>query len=771
VTAVSEEPSVVWDGRTHSYRPGPDWRDGVSPDLEFHVDADEDLDPITYAVIRNRMWSSNMAHGETLTRISGSPVFQALDFNMCILTEDAEVVTNAPFQLYLDAGAPLSIRYIMQHLSGAPGIEEGDMFLVNDPWIGAVHQMDVMICCPVFVEGKLFAWVSNAGHQYDLGGIVPGGWPQNAPDVYHDPVRFSPIKIVERGELRPDLEQMYRRQSRMPDLVALDLRAQLGGCEFAARELTEACEQFGAATVKAAMRRVIDDAQRSFQEKLLKVPDGRYSSLCYFDEKMPGDTGNYRMQVNVTKRGDRLTFDNEGTDPQQEGPIGFVYSAFSGSALASLSITVLWEHIFALGGAERQIDFKPTPGLLTCVDFPAPVSGGVVNAAAYQQAVLALINRMLATDPKLKQDMTGVQPPFPLMVLAGLNDRGEAIGQAIFDAAAAGSAAKPGRDGVDTNGPNWSPLMRLLNVEALEQFFPVVYIYRRERVDGGGVGKWRGGTGMDAAFVAYRAKHLEAITNTGGESASTQAAIGLFGGYPSPSQGYRILKGTDIAERFARRELPVDVDDLDITETVRLRGKSNGTELGEGDVLEIFFSGGGGYGDPLQRDPEAVARDISLGYTALATATDVYGVAFDDEGEVDAGKTAERRETLLAERRGWTPASDRPGSATAFEPQTDATGEPDRSVHEYIVAGDREGRRVLCCAECDAVLTDYRANYKLGLLVADGPFTLVPRGEDPKQFLDVEMVVRRFCCPGCGVLMATDVVRASEPIFADTVFV
>src|SRR5207253_987752 len=150
------------------------------------------------------------------------------------------------------------------------------------------------------------AWVANAAHQYDLGGVVPGGWPQSAVDVYYDPIVFRPFKLVERGVLRPDLEQMYRRQSRVPDLVALDLRAQLAGCRWATRSMALTCEEFGAPTVKAAMKRILDRAQEALRAKLERIPDGTWTEVRYFDEKLPGEHHTHRIQVNVEKRGDRL---------------------------------------------------------------------------------------------------------------------------------------------------------------------------------------------------------------------------------------------------------------------------------------------------------------------------------------------------------------------------------------------------------------------------------------------------------------------------------
>ena len=188
-----------WDGRKQSYRPRSDWHDRISSGLRFNNDEAESVDAITFEVIRQKLWTVNIAHGETITRISGSPLLASLDFNMSILTEDAEVVLNAPYVQFLNAGAPLGIRYILETYSDQPGIGEGDIFCCNDPWIGACHQMDVLFAAPVFVDGTLFGWVANAGHQYDLGGIVPGGWPQNAPDVYSDPIVLPPFKMVEAG--------------------------------------------------------------------------------------------------------------------------------------------------------------------------------------------------------------------------------------------------------------------------------------------------------------------------------------------------------------------------------------------------------------------------------------------------------------------------------------------------------------------------------------------------------------------------------------------
>ena len=759
---------VEWDGRVHSYRPPINRQAFVSDTLEFFDAETDSIDPVTFEVLRNRLWTINLAHAETITRISGSPVMQALDFNPCIMSADAEVVMNAPFIQYLDAGAPLAVWYVMQHYSQEPGIHEGDVYIQNDPWIGAAHQMDVNILHPLFVEGKLFAWISNAGHQIDLGGVQPGGWPQNAVDVFHDPVLFTPFKIVERGVLRKDLERMYRGWSRMPDLVALDLRAQLAGCRFAANELLKTCEEFGPSTVHAAMQRILDNAQRAFVAKLHRIPDGTWSEVRYFDEKLPGDRTTHRVQVNVTKRGDRLVVDNHGTEAQDEGPNGFTYVPFTGSVLAVVAVTMAWDQLFALGGAERQIDFQPEPGLLTCADRPAAVSGGVLNIITHMNALQNVFGRMLSCDPELKADITVSPPEFAMQVLEGTNDRGVYMATALLEGGAGmGGGGRSFIDGVHTNGPAFSPMMRLLNAESLEEFFPIVYIYRRERPDAAGFGMHRGGTGIEFAFTPYRARELEVTTNVGGMGVSTHSAVGLFGAYPSPTAHQVLYRETNVADIFEASIVPQSVSELTAAEILLLRAKHNAVPLLPGDVLVVAQSGGGGYGDPLQRDPHKVAEDVDAGYASPAVAASMYGVVLEDNGSPDEAATRAARARLLQERAGWGRASDA-GENEGPGLRTRSTGAPPSAIHEYIVDRDQDSLRVLACACCGHVLGDHAANYRLGLLLHEGPVTLIPGVADPRVLLDEDMVLRRYCCPGCQVMMATEVVRSSEPVFTDT---
>ena len=172
MTRVSELPIEEFDGVKRGYVPPRELR--IHESLRLHRDAEGELDPVTYEVVRHNLWNINEEHGSTIQRISGSPVaMYALDLNPSILCEDGEFVYFGPYMQYMSGVTDTQVKWILEHRSDNPGIRDGDMYLANDPWVGAAHQMDVMLIAPVFHEGELFCWVTNCLHQYDIGGITP----------------------------------------------------------------------------------------------------------------------------------------------------------------------------------------------------------------------------------------------------------------------------------------------------------------------------------------------------------------------------------------------------------------------------------------------------------------------------------------------------------------------------------------------------------------------------------------------------------------------
>ena len=380
--ADTPHPSSVsggpYDGVTFPYIPKAAL--DIDPKLELHTEWTDKIDPITYEVVRHNLWTVNEELGMTIQRISGSPVaMYAFDLNSSIFTEDGEFIYYGPYQLYMSGVSDVQVKWTLENRSANPGIFEGDMFLSNDPWVGAAHQMDVTLLNPVFWEGRLFCWITNVLHQYDVGGITPGSFCPNARDAFDEGILIPPIKIVERGELRRDVEGVYLRASRKPYLVALDLRAQIAGNVTATRRITQLIARYGPEVVKGVMRKIIDTAEAAFLAKMAKLPDGTWRERSYVEVARVGDRGTYPVMLTMQKRGDRLIFDNAGTAPQT-GAINTTYSGWRGSILTALNELLCWDQLYAIGGALRHIEFRPALGAFTCATHPASVSTAPVQA-------------------------------------------------------------------------------------------------------------------------------------------------------------------------------------------------------------------------------------------------------------------------------------------------------------------------------------------------------------------------------------------------------
>ena len=194
-----------WDGRTRSYIPGPKLR--VSSNLKLHTEEAESIHPVTFEVIRNALWIVNQEQADTIRKVSSSPVTTfAFDFNTSIQNETGEGVVFAPYLQYFPGMADLVVRWTMENLSEIPGIHDGDLFVQNDPLIGVSHQMDFQAFAPVFVGDELFCWIFNSIHVRDIGGVAPGSFCVDARDIYSEATPIPPLKIVERGRIRPDIE-------------------------------------------------------------------------------------------------------------------------------------------------------------------------------------------------------------------------------------------------------------------------------------------------------------------------------------------------------------------------------------------------------------------------------------------------------------------------------------------------------------------------------------------------------------------------------------
>ena len=744
---------IVFDGVNHGYVPPAELR--ISPKLTLHRDAAQDIDPVTFEVIRHKLWNINEEHGATIQRISGSPVaIYALDLNPSILTEDAEFVYFGPYMQYMSGVADTQVKWILENRSDNPGIRPGDMFLANDPWVGAAHQMDVMLICPVFWEDELFGWITNCLHQYDLGGITPGSFCPSAATAFDEGILIPPIKIVENDEIRRDIEELYLRSSRRPDMVALDFRAQLAGCTAARDRILALIERYGATTVKGVMKRVITNGESAFLEKLKRLPDGTWRDRTYVECAMPGDRDVYPVELQLTKQGDTLIFENVGT-ADQIGGINATYSGWRGSLIVALNQLLCWEQDFAVGGALRHVEFRPTPGTLNCAAYPASVSTATTQAMEISlYPAYNVLSKMIYCDPAMRQDIMciGGTSQWPTTIFRGTDQWGQPFGYILIDPIGGAIGAFSNGDGISTGGQSRTPICKLPNVEHTEQSFPVLFLYRKELTDSGGAGKFRGGLSAETCFIAHNTPSITHDTLSSGNAVPT--STGMMGGYPGAVNAYRFTKDSDVLEQHGDRRMIDDMSELSGTE-VTLGLREQNFSQGPSDVYAVVWSGAGGFGDPTARDPQAVLDDVKSGAVSREAALDIYGVVLSGDGmSLDREATDDLRKGLRQKR-------------VAGE-KRDITRIDGREIWQTTenLAVREADEPTFCCVACSASLGPASENYKEHCVIEQHPVARsTPTAGDPARFVDADPVFRQYFCPGCGVLIENEILMAgNEPL-------
>jgi N-methylhydantoinase B len=746
--SATERPPGFWDGVQRSYIPAAELV--IDPSVRLHDEAASDIDPITYEVVRYALMNANIEHAALIQRLCVSPITMLTrDFQTSVLTETGDLVFLGPNLQYFSNAHMLTIKWTLENRSKSPGIAPGDMFLSTDAYVGAPHQPDTAIIAPVFVGDELFCWTANTMHLSDVGGSVQGSFCVTAQDAWGDPPNFPPIKLVDGGELRADVEQLFARQSRLPVSVLMDVRAAVSANEATRQKITGLVERYGADVVKGVMRRTMDAAEQLFVERLQSIPDGTWSHRAYTEAAVPGDRGVYAYQINVTKRGDRLLVDNRGTDPQT-GSINIAYVAFSGAVLAALTQQMVSDLAGAYGGVYRRVDFDCEPGLLNCAEFPAAVSpSGAYTTEMNLNAAAMAIGKMLACgDDASRELILGPNVPhFYACIYGGLDAEGRMFILPNTNGMIGSLAGMPERDGVDAGGHYWIPEGIAYNIEDMEQQFPILYLYRR-LLEGShdGAGRHRGGLGFVEATIPWTSPFLQMVVYSNDSFAKAQ---GELGGNPGTRAWFRVRAGTDVAERMAAGELPQSVDGL-AGEEREVYFKGAPIDVVGGDVFEWCSPTTGGFGDPLLRDPQAALQDVEAhNFTAEAVEA-VYGVVLRD-GAVDAEATAALRRERRAERLGGR----EPGAPVA--PPAGA-----RRAGELLYAVD--GRWWVNGTDRGPV----GETYKEHCTVREVPARLLAPGYDAA---DVEMadkiVHREFLCPVTGYRVDTELARVDEPYLRD----
>jgi len=752
-----------WDGRDLPYLPRIDL--DIDPGLILNTEYDLEIDPITYQVLRSRFWNMNLDHSDTIKRVSGSAnIVYMDDFNTSLLTENGDTIVCGPSVQYFTGHGDLAVKWTLENRSSNPGINDGDVFLQNDPYIGTEHQMDTMTYVPIFWDGGLFCWILSNTHVGDVGGSDPGSFCIGAQDIFSESTPVPPIKIVREGVLQNDVVEMFVRKSRTPDQVALQLRSQLAGLRLTRERIHEMLREFGPRVVKGAMRRMIRDCSQSVSRRLRQIPDGEWTEVLYIGSAGPDDRDAHRLSTTVRKQGDRLIFTNEGSDPQFYAA-NAPFSAWRSSLMCAGAALFGYDQYNCPAGVADHMEFRPVPGTLTCARYPAAVSTLTASIVTVYLASQVMSKMVLSGPSEVRRVANasgGVSLP-GWWVAAGLDRHGRYVADLTGDSLNGSIGAFPDRDGVDTGGAWWWPNSNSGNLEEWESAMPILYLFRREQIDSGGAGKWRGGNGLEIAILPHKTDELLAQIVSSDPAINTSP--GLAGGFPGHPGNFLKRDGSSVRELFRAGLMPSSRAELEeaIGELDRMSPKSI-SMLTQDDVFCVEYSGGGGFGDPLLREPALVLADAAQGRLSIDHALNRHGVVITD-GVLDGDAT----HALRRERRAERLAAASPPLAGS-ERQVDP--ESVRIVGDTLGVSFAEAEPVWACAGCGRQLGPVSANYKRGAaMVETSPWEVDPIAyPNPLDFCDVPFVLRQLLCPGCGVLLATECCRAEDELLHDIAF-
>jgi len=746
-----------------------------------------ELDAITYEILKHRLWYVTLSVGETLKKVSGTMVVvEGNDFSVYLCDHDGAPVFLGPYVMMHSGIADLLITGTIELNAEDPGIHDGDMFFCNDPWIGPIHQCDCAVVCPVFADNEIFAWTGVTLHQLDMGGVEIGGLCPSARTYFAEPTIYPSVKIVDRGEFRSDFDRLLRRNSRLPGIVALDVRSMIGANETARDNLLELVDRYGKDVVKSAMIMVQNKTSEAFKHRLSKLPRGKFRGRDFLEiggsaPELHDDV--YQAQATVTNTGEKLIFDFSGTSKQSSGFVNCAIGGLRSGALTSMVEALAWDLPWN-AGLLANLEIISQEGTVNNCQSPAAVSDGIQEAAIITLGAAGRGIALMITMDEVLRDFSYCTSGGCYLgnTMGGIDQRGQIWGTLLMDSVSGlPYGASAGKDGTDVAGTPGIPYSLMANVETNEFHYPLLYLYRRITEDCGGAGYYRGGNGIELCFTPHDTVYMLLLLWTHG--CELPNSLGGSGGLPGSSARALLAIGTDVEERLASGSIPQDVDDFNPTP---LAAKSE-SHLTPGCVIYLSPEATAGYGDPLKRGPEKVLADVKMGRVSAQSARDFYGVILSsDPPEIDLEATEKERERIIKERLAigkkpvdWGPLvpPDLQGDSSGAERESTPGTEPALKAEGRVllskgmglnVVKKDDGRIVWACYDCSHEYCDLYENPKLEAKIRVGHLTELAGPRAASVRLDnPRFFYRQFYCPSCGLMWEGETARATDPIMHD----
>ncbi|MFZ5779667.1 MAG: hydantoinase B/oxoprolinase family protein [Pseudomonadota bacterium] len=566
------------------------------------------LDPVTLALVQNRLDHISHQMGWVMTRTARSPIFsQSHDFSCFIADARGILISQADGIPIHTGGGGFAVRAILRDFED--GIEPEDVFLLNDPYTaGGNHLPDWVIARPVFVADKLVAFACNRAHQADIGGGAAGTYNSAATEIFHEGIRLPVLKLIERGRTREDLWRLLMINTRLPEALDGDLRAMIGSTRIGAERLVALVEELGVERAHDFFEGVLAHADRRFRTCIDRLAQGTWRAEEPVDndcfEAIDG-----RIAVTITVKDQHLVVDFAGTSAQLRG---FKNSSVANSTSAVfMALSSFFEPDLPKNeGTFRRVEIRLPEGTMVNARPPAPMTMNTVFVA--HEIIHAMWK---ALGQALPERASAGWSKAVHAVTAGVKDDGGRYVMYQWAGAPAGGGVE-GRDGFHLIG-HLITLggLTLPNLETYEQLYPVRFRRQELRCDSAGPGRFRGGAGCDYEVEVF----TPADYAFRGEGVGAPSSYGAAGGRAGSS-------GTVT---------------LTLTDGTRIEAPKYGVQRHGAGTYHALSPGGGGYGDPRTRDPVRVLRDVRDGIVSAAAAERDYAVAIGDDGRsINAAQTA-----------------------------------------------------------------------------------------------------------------------------------
>ena len=550
-------------------------------------------DSITFEVVNNALIGVAEQMAVTILRTSYSTVVrEMLDYSTAVFDPAGRIIAQScRIPIHLNSMS----RSLRTTLDQAIAIEDwrpGDIIVTNDPYLGGQHLPDIQTFLPVFSDGELVAICGTLAHHLDVGGMRPGSYAGDAVEIYQEGLRLPPIKLFEDGRLNERLFALIASNIRQPETTIGDLRAQSAALEIGRDGIMELVGRYGVETLRNCMDDAIESSELRLREKVKELPDGTYEGVFFVDDDGIEDE-QIRIVTKITIDGASIHVDFTGTDRQRRAPINATISSCESATYFAI-LSVLDPTIPANYGVYEPIAITAPEGTVVNALPPAPVVG---RNAITHTIVNALI---MALSQVVPERITAAYYGMSNVHILSGDGTGERPGWILFDIEVGGAGARPDKDGIDCYSQG---IHNLANtpIEMIEMTYPLRFQRYEFIPDTGGIGRQRGGMGVR--------RDIEFLDESG--TLETQfdkfkvAPFGLFGGGPGAT-----------GKMFLNPDGP---------DSMALASKTVAAKLRRGDVFSMSTQGGGGYGEPAERDPAAIARDVKAGKVSAERARADYG--------------------------------------------------------------------------------------------------------------------------------------------------